>query len=195
MLGSWWGRARFRSRRWPRRDPIMWIRTLSLAGVLADGVISASFAVTGRDGAGNPNGAPAGTANQAPTQYGATGQTGPHGNGQVPPGGTTVGPGSGNSENRPGYSIGRRREQSGWQGVIWRGGNLHAADRGTWHYGADPLSADGVRGGRETSAAVTAGGGLGIIGGWLWRCRLAWANSYVLPGGRGAAARHAAGFV
>ena len=84
----------------------MWIRTLSLAGVLAAGVISASFAVTGRDAAGNPNGAPAGTANQAPTQYGATGQTGPHGNGQVPPGGTAVGPGSGNSDNRPGYSKG-----------------------------------------------------------------------------------------
>jgi hypothetical protein len=82
------------------------IRTLSLGVVLAAGVASPSFAVTGRDAEGNPNGAPTGTATQAPGQYGVTNQTGPHGNGQVPPGGTTVGPGSGSRDNRLGYGKG-----------------------------------------------------------------------------------------
>ena len=78
------------------------IRTLGLATVLAAGVASTCFAVTGRDAAGNPNGAPPETLSQAPSQQ-ATGQTGPDANHPV---GTTVGPGSGNHETQLGYGKG-----------------------------------------------------------------------------------------
>lgn len=80
------------------------IRTLCLAAVITAGVPSIAFAVTGRDAAGNPNGAPPATTSQTPGQYGATDENGPHGNGQVPRGGTTVGPNSGNGDTRPGYA-------------------------------------------------------------------------------------------
>jgi hypothetical protein len=80
------------------------IRALSLAVVLAVGLPSASFAVTGRDENGNPNGTPG--SQTAPNQASMTDQTAPHGNGQVPPGGTTVGPASGNRDTGLGYGKG-----------------------------------------------------------------------------------------
>jgi hypothetical protein len=79
-------------------------RTFALAAALTMGIASAGFAATGRDGAGNPNGATNGMST-APDQHKA--QSAPHGNGQVPPGGTTVGPASGNtSDSRGGYAKG-----------------------------------------------------------------------------------------
>ena len=72
-------------------------------------------------------------------------------------------------------------------------GNPHAADGGSWHHGANTVSPDGVRGGRETGrcgdscawSSGTAAGGLGIIGGvygdadWLDREFAAAGNSRV----------------
>jgi hypothetical protein len=78
------------------------IRALSLAVVLAVGLPSASFAVTGRDDNGNPNGTPGSQTTPGQTSM----QTAPHGNGQMPPGGTTVGPASGNRDTGLSYGKG-----------------------------------------------------------------------------------------
>jgi len=82
-----------------------WNRTFGLVAILAAGVASAGYAAMSTDEAGNPTGAPAETAIRAPGHR-SNGQIGPHGNGQVPLGGTTVGPGSGNNDTRLGYAKG-----------------------------------------------------------------------------------------
>ena len=64
-------------------------------------------------------------------------------------------------------------------------GNPDAADGGSWYHGSNTVSADGVRGRGKLAAAVTAAGGLGIIGGgygdadWLDREFAAAGNSRV----------------
>jgi hypothetical protein len=68
------------------------------------GVPSTSFAITGRDAAGNENGTPA-SLTGPPNQPGSTDQT----TGQTPPAGTgtTVGPAAQNPQNPPlGYAKG-----------------------------------------------------------------------------------------